>query len=125
MALGLVAGKGASFISAHTSYPLTEQFGPRAPFYVATSLAGFSALVNLLYIMASKWLVDGSGAELEASDIREQAQLRSLHDLSEAQALEKVAAKHRVHFREITKLGDIFWAYVSTHFIKSSRQLKN
>ncbi|KAJ7615282.1 major facilitator superfamily domain-containing protein [Mycena polygramma] len=106
MALGLVAGKGASFISARTSYPLTEHFGPRAPFYVATFLTSTSA---------SKWLVDGAGAELEAIDINEEAQRRSVINISEAQALEKVAAKRRVHLREITKLGDVFWAYIAVN----------
>ena len=112
LALGLVAGKGASFVSARTTYPLTQRFGPGAPFYVATFLAALSVTVNLLYISVSRWLVDGAGAELEASDIRSEARRRSIRSLSEAQALEKVAAKHHVYFREITHLGDIFWAYV-------------
>ncbi|KAJ6575143.1 major facilitator superfamily domain-containing protein [Mycena capillaripes] len=115
MAFGLVAGKGASFISARTSYPLTERFGPRAPFYMATFLAGMSVVVNLVYIAASKWFIDGAGAELEAIDINEEAQRRSGINISEAQALEKVAAKRRVHLREITKLGDIFWAYIAVN----------
>jgi hypothetical protein len=120
LALGLVAGKGASFISARTSYPLTRMFGPRAPFVVATGLAALSFSVNLIYIMASRWLIDGAGAELEASDIRAEAQRRSLHSVSEAQALEEVAAKHHVHFKEITHLGDVFWASVlalSYHYL--------
>jgi MFS family permease len=112
MAFGLVAGKGVSFISARTSYPLTERFGPRAPFYVATFLTGMSVVINLVYIAASKWIIDGAGAELEPIDITEEAQRRSVINISEAQALEKVAAKRRVHLREITKLGDVFWAYV-------------
>ncbi|KAF8216213.1 major facilitator superfamily domain-containing protein, partial [Mycena galopus ATCC 62051] len=112
MAFGLVAGKGASFVSARTSYPLTERFGPRAPFYVATFLAGMSVVINLVYIAASRWFIDGAGAELEAVDINEEAQRRSVINMSEAQALEKVAAKRRVHLGEIAKLGDIFWAYI-------------
>ncbi len=110
MAFGLIVGKGASFVSARTSYPLTEWLGPRAPFYAATTLAGMSVVVNLIYIAASKWLVDGAGAELEAIDITEEARRRSIHNVTEAQALEKVAAKRRVNLREITKLGDVFWA---------------
>ncbi|KAJ7932482.1 major facilitator superfamily domain-containing protein [Mycena leptocephala] len=115
MAFGLVAGKGVSFISARTSYPLTERFGPRAPFYVATFLTGMSVVINLVYIAASKWIVDGAGAELEPIDITEEAQRRSVINISEAQALEKVAAKRRVHLREITKLGDVFWAYIAVN----------
>ncbi len=60
MAFGLIAGKGASFVAARTSYPLTERFGPRAPFYVATALASLSVVVNLLYVFLSKWLIDGA-----------------------------------------------------------------
>ncbi|KAJ6519847.1 major facilitator superfamily domain-containing protein [Mycena sanguinolenta] len=115
MAFGLVVGKGASFVSARTSYPLTERFGPRAPFYVATFLAGMSVVINLVYIAASRWFIDGAGAELEAVDIKEEAQRRSATNMSEAQALEKVAAKRRVHLREITKLGDVFWAYIAVN----------
>ncbi|KAF4605241.1 hypothetical protein EYR40_004024 [Pleurotus pulmonarius] len=117
MAFGLIAGKGASFISARTSYPLTERFGSRAPFYVATGLAALSVFVNLIYIAASRWLVDGAGAELEAADIDEEARRRSCHDISQAQALEKVAEKRRVHIKEITKLGDIFWSYVGLNVL--------
>ncbi|KAF7347810.1 Ribosomal protein L15 [Mycena venus] len=115
MAFGLVAGKGASFVSARTSYPLTERFGPRAPFYVATFLAGMSVVINLVYIAGSRWFVDECGAELEAVDINEEAQRRSVINMTEAQALEKVAAKRRVHLREITKLGDVFWAYIAVN----------
>lgn len=111
MAFGLIAGEGASFLSARTSYPLTERFGPHAPFYVATLLAGLSVIINIIYIMASKWLIDGAGAELEAIDITEEAQSRLTVSISEARALEKVAAKRRVNLRQITKLGDVFWAY--------------
>lgn len=110
MALGLVAGKGASFVAASTSYPLTEHFGGRAPFYVATSLAGLSVVVNLVYLACSKWLVDGAGAELEAPDIEEEARRREMVDISEAQALEKVAKKRHVDIRQVVKLGDAFWA---------------
>jgi hypothetical protein len=110
MAFGLIVGKGASFVSARTSYPLTEQWGTHAPFYVATFLAAMSFLVNLCYIMASRWLVEGASAELEAADISEEAKIRSLHNMTEAQALEKVAKEKMVNLRDITKLGDVFWA---------------
>lgn len=109
MALGLVAGKGASFVSARTSYPLSERYGTHAPFYVATGLAGLSCIINLGYISASKWIIRSTGAELEAFEIRERAKNDTL-SLSEAQALKKVAEKRRVNLREITKLDDVFWA---------------
>ncbi|KAH9486909.1 Major facilitator superfamily domain-containing protein 1 [Psilocybe cubensis] len=109
MAFGLIAGKGASFLSARTSYPLTERFGSRAPFYVSTTLAAISVVINLAYISLSKWLIDGAGAELEAPDISEEAKRRLATNLTEAQALEKVAEKRKVHIRQIAKLGDVFW----------------
>lgn len=118
LALGLVAGKGASFISARTSYPLAERFGPHAPFFAATGLTGMSFLVNLIYLSASKWLVRGAGAELEASELQAEAEHHavehgrngSLQSLSEAEALKEVAKKRVVRLRDITKLGDVFWA---------------
>jgi MFS family permease len=117
MAFGLIIGKGASFVSARTSYPLTERWGTHAPFYVATFLAAMSVFVNLCYIMASKWLVDGACAELEAADISEEAKRRSIHNMSEAQALEKVARKKRVYLGDISKLGDVFWSYVGLNVL--------
>ena len=110
MAFGLIAGKATSFISARTSYPLTQRFGSHAPFYISTFLAFLSVLVNLVYIASSKWLIDGAGAELEAPDISEEAQRRSAINLSEAQALKKVAEKRKVYLRQIANLGDVFWA---------------
>ncbi|TRM66347.1 major facilitator superfamily domain-containing protein [Schizophyllum amplum] len=112
LALGLLAGKGASFVSARTSYPLAARFGAGAPFAVATGLATFSFAVNLVYVGASRWLVDGAHAELEAADVEEEAKRRGLLSVTEAQALEKVAAKKRVRLRSVVKLGDVFWAYV-------------
>ncbi|KAF8642248.1 hypothetical protein AX16_009523 [Volvariella volvacea WC 439] len=117
MALGLIAGKGASFVAARTAYPLSKMFGSRAPFYVATALATLSMVVNLLYIAASKWLIDGAGAELESVDIAEEARRRAIASMTEAQALERVAEKRRVKIREITKLGDVFWAYVGLNIL--------
>lgn len=125
LALGLVAGKGASFVSARTSYPLAQKFGPHAPFYAATGLAAFSFIVNLVYLSASKWLVRGSGAELEASELHAEAESQeaehirtgSIQSLSEAEALKEVAKKRTVHIRDITKLGDVFWAYIGVNVL--------
>lgn len=118
MAFGLIAGKGASFLAARTSYPLTERYGGRAPFYVATCLTALSVTTNLIYLACSKWLVAGTGAELEASDIKQEARRRlATHDMSAAQALNKVAEKRYVHFRSIVRLGDVFWAYVALNVL--------
>ncbi|TFK30466.1 MFS general substrate transporter [Coprinopsis marcescibilis] len=112
MAFGLIAGKGASFLSARTAYPLTERFGTRAPFYVATSLTALSVVTNLVYLACSRWLVTGAGAELEAADIKHEARKRMNIDMTGAQALEHVAERKYVKIRSIIKLGDVFWAYV-------------
>jgi MFS family permease len=113
MALGLIAGKGASFLSARTSYPLTDHFGPRAPFYVSTFFAAFSVAVNLVYIGLSSRLVDGANAELEAADISHEARSRPIFSTAEGQALSKMAKSHQVQIHQITKLGDIFWSCVT------------
>jgi len=108
LALGLVGGKGASFVSARTSYPLSERYGRHAPFYVATFLAGLSVIVNLVYISASKWFVRSTGIRLEASEIEEEARNISL-SLSEAQALKEVAERRKVKLGEVTRLDYVFW----------------
>lgn len=113
LAFGLVAGKGASFISALTSYPLSQRFGPHAPFYASAVLTGFSFAINLVYLSASKWLIRESGTELEASEINAVARAREASTSgisSEAEALKEVAKKRMVYLRDITKLGDVFWA---------------
>ena len=123
MALGLVAGKFSSFISARTSLPLAERFGRHAPFYASTFLAALSLCINLLYMSSSKWLIQGSGTALEASEIRSEARRRSLYDVSEAQVLEKVAKKRCIRFKDIPKLGDIFWACVPRLYISQAQAL--
>lgn len=110
MALGLVVGKASSFVAARTSYPLTERYGPHAPFVVATTLAAISVVVNLIYVCASRWIVHGTGAEMEAAELSAEAQ--QTQSVSEAAALQHVARKKRVHLRDLTKLGDVFWACV-------------
>ncbi|RPD62956.1 MFS general substrate transporter [Lentinus tigrinus ALCF2SS1-7] len=120
LALGLVAGKGASFISALTSYPLSQRFGPHAPFYAATFLSAFSFAINIVYLSASKWLIRESGTELEASEIHAEAHARAASTpgiSSEAEALQEVAKKRMVRLRDITKLGDVFWAYIGLNVL--------
>ncbi|KAH7930998.1 MFS general substrate transporter, partial [Leucogyrophana mollusca] len=117
MALGLVAGKGASFVSARTSYPLSERYGRHAPFYASTILTAFSFIINIIYLFASKWLVRGSGTVLEASELEDEARRRSVYSLSEAQALERVARKRRVNLADVPKLGDVFWAYIGINVL--------
>ncbi|KAI0793483.1 major facilitator superfamily domain-containing protein [Abortiporus biennis] len=125
LALGLVAGKGASFVSARTSYPLSQKFGVHAPFYAATTLAAISFCINLVYLSASKWLVRGAGAELEASELHAEADHQveehirsgSIQSLSEAEALKQVAKKRMVNVKDVVKLGDVFWAYIGLNVL--------
>ncbi|KZT74645.1 MFS general substrate transporter [Daedalea quercina L-15889] len=116
LALGLVAGKGASFVAARTSYSLSERFGPHAPFYASTILTAVSFLVNIVYVCVSKWLVRETGTELEACELREEAENTQIC-LTEAEALKKVAKKRMVYLRDITKLGDVFWAYMGLNIL--------
>jgi hypothetical protein len=108
----------ASFLAARTAYPLSEHFGPRAPFYVSTALAAFSVFVNLIYISLSRRLVELAGAELEAADISSDAD-------AIPQTLLRVKLWRRWRRRNVkficTKLsglGDVFWAYVHSQELK-------
>ena len=110
-----MAGKGASFISARTSYPLS-QWSPNAPFYVSAGATGFSFTINLVYISISKWLIREAGAELEVSELRTEAKRRSIANMTEAQVIQQVAEKRRFKIREVVKLGDVVWACVQIVF---------
>lgn len=101
LALGLVAGKSASFISARVSFPLS-QWSPHAPFVASTFLAGFSFTVNLFYLWYEKWIAGEIGAEAENTG-----------RLSEQEALHDVTSKRRVHLRDLLNMGDIFWLYIA------------
>jgi MFS family permease len=98
LALGLLAGKGASFIAANTSFPLSEQYGPRAPFIVAVMLALFSWAINLVYLTFYNRLV--------AKSRDRNASLRA------AKVVSHIAAKRDFQWRIIPKLGDTFWMHV-------------
>lgn len=106
-----MAGKGASFISARISYPLS-QWSPNSPFYVSTGATCFSFVINLVYISISKWLIREAGAELEDSELCVEAKKRSVVSITEAQVIQQVADKKRFRMREVFKLGDVVWAYV-------------
>jgi len=120
LALGLVAGKGASFISARTSYPLS-QWSPNAPFYVSAAATGFSFTINLVYISISKWLIREAGAEFEDSELRTEAKRRSVVSMTEAQVIQQVADRRRFKMKEVFKLGDVVWACVRIAFLRSNQ----
>ncbi|KIO31226.1 hypothetical protein M407DRAFT_19843 [Tulasnella calospora MUT 4182] len=119
LALGLVAGKLTSFLSAYTSYPLSQTYGPHAPFVVSTVLAAVSFGFNLIYLFASNWFTRGAGLTPEAADVqRRLEELKGRTRLSgermtEQEALEKVAAKRKVRLYDLTLLGDVFWLYIA------------
>ncbi|KAG8902738.1 hypothetical protein FRC01_009482 [Tulasnella sp. 417] len=119
LALGLVAGKLTSFLSAYTSYPLSQTYGPHAPFVVSTVLAAVSFGFNLIYLFASNWFTRGAGLTPEAADVqRRLEELKGRARLSgermtEQEALEKVAAKRKVRLYDLTLLGDVFWLYIA------------
>jgi hypothetical protein len=110
-ALGLVAGKGASFVSARSSFPLS-QWSPNAPFYVAAGAAGFSFIINLIYTFISKWLIREAGIEFEDTELCAEAKRRSVVSMSEAQVIQRVADKRMFRMRDVFKLGDVVWAHV-------------
>ncbi|KAI9445172.1 major facilitator superfamily domain-containing protein, partial [Lactarius indigo] len=109
MALGLVVGKAASYISAHTSYPLSERFGSHAPFYVAVILAAVSFGVNLLYASIAKWLTSEVDAEPEASDTHIAKRLPA--------PVQDAHPSNGVKLRHLTGLGDVFWAYIGVNVL--------
>ena len=103
LALGLVAGKTASFISARISFPLS-QWNQHAPFFLSTFLAGFSFLVNLFYLWYNNWLASQLGSEGEGVDA-----------MSETDALHKVTTKKKVRLKDLLSMGDVFWLYIGVN----------
>ncbi|KAF7982474.1 hypothetical protein HWV62_28040 [Athelia sp. TMB] len=106
LALGLVAGKGASFAGARTALPLAE-WRAHAPFEVSAALAALSFAVNLAYLASSQWLAREGGVEMEAAEIA----------LSADAALQEVAAKKVVRLRDLARMGDVFWTYIGINVL--------
>ncbi|KAH7103247.1 MFS general substrate transporter [Auriculariales sp. MPI-PUGE-AT-0066] len=123
LALGLVAGKAASFAGASTSYPLSQTFGQHAPFVVSAALAGFSFLVNLAYISASKWFAQagvsmaegnsGIDYDMPLDNLSHETEAHYAPLLTEDAARRLVAEKRRVHLRDVARFGDEFWLYIA------------
>lgn len=116
LALGLVAGKGASFVSARTSFPLSES-NPHSPFVVATLLAAGSFSINLVYLFMSKWIAKEAGLEMEAAEIPSSEDRVMLEVVSEEEALRKVAEKRKVRLGDLMQMGDVFWMYIGTNVL--------
>lgn len=100
LALGLVAGKFASFVSARISFPLS-QWNEHAPFFLSTFLAGFSFCVNLFYLWYSKRIDNALGVESDEPSV------------SERDALHEVTEKRKVRIGDLLNMGDVFWLYIA------------
>lgn len=116
LALGLVAGKGASFVSARTAFPLS-QWSPHAPFVVATLLAAFSFAVNLAYLAMSKWIAREAGVEMEPAEVAAADAGGEGGALGADEALRVVAAKKRVVLGDLVRMGDVFWTYMGINVL--------
>jgi hypothetical protein len=113
LALGLVAGKGASFVSARTSFPLSE-WNPHGPFVVATLLAAGSFSINLVYLFMSKRIAKEAGVEMEAAEILTSG---NADTVSEEEALLKVSEKRKVRLGDLMRMGDVFWLYTGINVL--------
>jgi hypothetical protein len=111
----LVAGKGASFVSARISYPLSQKFGPRAPFVVSTLLALFSFGVNLIYLSTSAWLARNAGVQLEPGEETEKEIIGARMTAHEATI--RVTEKRKVKLKDMQRFGDIFWLYLGINLL--------
>jgi hypothetical protein len=103
LAVGLLAGKGSSFLAALTSYPLAEQLGLYAPFFTAAFLSAVSFGINLVYLYYSGRIARGAGVDLDGVEP---------HGMEPGDVLRRVAEKE-VKFSSISKLGDAFWVYIA------------
>jgi hypothetical protein len=90
LALGLVSGKTASFIASFTSLPLAEAGGDTAPFAVGLVLCIISFSANVLRL----------GFGCGAAQTRDAAE---------------VSPKRIVRFDGVSRLGDVFWAYIAVN----------
>jgi len=120
LALGLIAGKGASFVSARVSYPLSDAYGPHAPFVLSTLLALFSFGVNLVYLASSAWFARGAGVELDPYELAQERRRRKAtlgERMTATEAVKKVAAKKAIHFTDLKLFGDIFWLYTAINLL--------
>lgn len=85
LALGLVSGKSAAFISSIVSLPLAERFGDGAAFGVAVMLCALGFLGNGMR------LAFGWGSEVGKV---------------------AVLAKRKLAWGGVSLLGDVFWVYI-------------
>jgi hypothetical protein len=105
MAFGLLGGKGASFLSSLTAYPLS-QIWIHLPFFVGASLGLLSFLANLVYLSTEKRLV-------KKLRIRDKLECAVAVEVDEDDDLDAEAHKHlearKVRLGDIAVLGDAFW----------------
>lgn len=116
LAIGLIAGKGASFVSARISYPLSQTWGSHAPFVLATLLALFSFGVNIIYLLCSSWLAKGAGIKLEPGEEEKESAVPGAR-MSARDATAKVTEKRTVRLRDMQRFGDVFWLYLAINIL--------
>src|SRR5258706_8464876 len=107
-------------VGLFVSYPLSEAYGPHAPFALATLLAFFSFNANLLYLTSSAWFARGVGVELDAHELEQERRRRKValgERMPAAEAVKKVAAKKAVHFIDLKRFGDVFWLYIAINLL--------
>lgn len=85
LALGLVSGKLASFVSSLVSLPLAERYGDVTPFGISVLLCAMSFGANMARLKC------GWGSEVGEGEVKE---------------------KRRFSWSGVTKLGDVFWVYI-------------
>jgi hypothetical protein len=102
-------------VSARISYPLSQKFGPHAPFVVSTLLALFSFGVNLIYLSTSSWLARNAGVQLEPGEGTEKEILGAR--MSAREATIRVTEKRKVKLKDMQRFGDVFWLYLGVNVL--------
>ena len=98
VALGLVVGKGTSFISSFTTVPLAlyTPLTYRTPFIVSTSLTFFSVLLNIVFVRAF-------------------SRPSKTNTLNNAEA--HIRAHKTVSMKDIYAMSGLFWFYLVVCFL--------
>ncbi|KAG8759577.1 hypothetical protein FRC14_005606 [Serendipita sp. 396] len=116
LAIGLIAGKGASFLSARISYPVSQKYGPHAPFVLATLLALFSFGINLIYLSCSSWLARSVGVQLEPGEEEKRPDILGAR-MTAQEATIRVTEKRIVRLKDMQRFGDVFWLYLAINVL--------
>ena len=91
LALGLVSGKSAAFLSGLVSLPLADRFGDAVPFTLAVLLCAMSFIMNWLRLQYGWGKYEG-----------------------------REVVKKKVEWQRLDQLGDIYWVYILLYVPRSS-----